>query len=386
MGLQAEIDKARETIKTDGYSMSIGELISIYKEDEIDIHPEFQRFFRWSNAQKTRFIESVLLGIPIPPIFVSQRPDGVWDVIDGLQRLATIFEFVGILKGEDKETVPPLVLEGVDYPNRWYLPSLQSTVWDEEIASRISAAKSDDCQVTSFTPAQRVLIKRAKIQVSIILEETTGKSKYELFQRLNTGGTNLSYQEVRNCMLIMANRKMYDWMKKLAGDDNFQLCTPITERNRQEQYDLELVLRFLALRNLSQERVGNMNEFMTEEMIQMAEAKEFDYEGKERAFKQTFEILANVTGDDSFRRYDHNKQKFTGRFLIAAFETIAPGIGYNYEQLYLDYSTIAETIKKLWKNETFVQCIQGGQNASTRIPKLIPLGRKFFSHGKHSDS
>jgi uncharacterized protein with ParB-like and HNH nuclease domain len=83
----------------------------LYEQGEIDIHPEFQRFFRWSETQKSMFIESILLGIPIPPIFVSQRADGVWDVIDGLQRLSTIYQLVGILKDEDGNTVEPLVLQ-----------------------------------------------------------------------------------------------------------------------------------------------------------------------------------------------------------------------------------------------------------------------------------
>ncbi|MBW4517427.1 MAG: DUF262 domain-containing protein [Timaviella obliquedivisa GSE-PSE-MK23-08B] len=69
--LQQEIDSKRQEIRSDGYSMSIGEWISLYEDGEIDIHPEFQRFFRWTNYQKTSLIESLLLGIPIPPIFVS---------------------------------------------------------------------------------------------------------------------------------------------------------------------------------------------------------------------------------------------------------------------------------------------------------------------------
>src|SRR5260370_31484095 len=99
LSLQDQIDKKRKEIRSDAYPMSIGEWISLYESDppEIDIHPEFQRFYRWTEEQKTRFIESILLGIPIPTIFVSQREDGVWDVIDGLQRLSTIYEFVGIL-------------------------------------------------------------------------------------------------------------------------------------------------------------------------------------------------------------------------------------------------------------------------------------------------
>ena len=83
MSLTAEIAKHRAEIRSDAYSMSVGELVSMYKENELHIRPQFQRLFRWSPFQKSRFIESILLGIPIPSIFVYQRPDGVWDVIDG---------------------------------------------------------------------------------------------------------------------------------------------------------------------------------------------------------------------------------------------------------------------------------------------------------------
>jgi len=65
--LQQQIEKAARTIDTDSYSVSIGELMSMYKENEIDIHPEFQRAFRWEIEQKSTLIESILLGIPIPP-------------------------------------------------------------------------------------------------------------------------------------------------------------------------------------------------------------------------------------------------------------------------------------------------------------------------------
>jgi uncharacterized protein with ParB-like and HNH nuclease domain len=98
MPLLDEIDLRRREIRTDGYAMSIGEWISLYEKNELDIHPEFQRFFRWSDTQKTNLIESILLGIPLPPIFVSQRADGVWDVVDGLQRLSTVFQLIGIHK------------------------------------------------------------------------------------------------------------------------------------------------------------------------------------------------------------------------------------------------------------------------------------------------
>jgi len=173
--LQEQIDKARAEIRTDGYSMSIGEWISLYENNEIDIHPEFQRFFRWTPQQKSRLIESILLGIPIPQVFVAQREDGVWDVVDGLQSLSTIYQFVGIIKDEKGKLVSPLELESTKY-----LPGLKGKKWDD-------SENQDD----SLTTAQRLIIKRSKIDVSIILRESDDVSKYELFQRLNTGGSPL---------------------------------------------------------------------------------------------------------------------------------------------------------------------------------------------------
>src|SRR5690242_15679481 len=170
MGLQQEIDKTRAEIRSDGYAISVGEWMSIYEKGELDIHPEFQRFFRWSLRQKSRLIESLLLGIPVPQIFVAQRPDGVWDVVDGLQRLSTIFEFAGILLDENKQKIPPLRLDATVY-----LPGLKDRVWED-----------DEHPDQSLTAAQRLLIKRAKINASIILKESDEMAKFELFHGVLT--------------------------------------------------------------------------------------------------------------------------------------------------------------------------------------------------------
>lgn len=88
--LDIEISVARKEIVADGYDMSIGEVMNLYRDEEMIIDPEFQRYFRWKASQKTKFIESLLLGIPFPPIFVFQTQKGLWELIDGLQRLSTV--------------------------------------------------------------------------------------------------------------------------------------------------------------------------------------------------------------------------------------------------------------------------------------------------------
>lgn len=364
MSLQDEIDNRRADIRTDEYAMSIGEWISLYERSEVDIHPEFQRFFRWTPEQKTSLIESIILGIPVPPIFVSQRKDGIWDVVDGLQRLSTIFEFFGILRDEAQQTLKPLTLLGTKY-----LPSLAGKMWEDE-----------DNPENSFDVTQRLYVKRAKFYVNIILQESDPKSKYELFQRLNTGGSQLSDQEVRNCILVSLNREMFFWVRELARDQNFIDCVALTDKAREEQYDLNLVLRFIVFRTLAlaeAKKIGDVNIFLTDKMVEIAENKKFDFVESERAFRSTFALLANTIGDDSFRRLDDLKNKFMGGFILSAFETIALGIGHNYANL-PEQKEILSLVKKVWGNEIFIKYSGSGVRASSRIPNLLPLGRKIF--------
>jgi len=384
MDLQQEIDAKRAEIRTDGYAMSIGEWISLYENNELDIHPEFQRFFRWDKWQKSRLIESILLGIPIPPIFVSQREDGVWDVVDGLQRLSTIFQFVGVLRDAKGDLQVPLLLEETEY-----LPSLKGVIWDTDNLSRQQALpliqvplmEDENLHPKILSPAQRLLIKRAKIHVSIILKESDEKSKYDLFQRLNTGGSSLSSQELRNCILVSANHAMYDWLRELSIGENFTNCVNLTDRAISEQYDVELVLRFLVFRNLDNtilKNIGDLDDFLTKKMREMAISKEFDKEKEGRNFKETFELLARTTKEDSFRKYNAVKDRFLGGFLVSAFEAVALGIGYNLDRISNQKIDVEQKIKQLWQMQVFTESAGSGIRASTRIPKVIPLGRDLF--------
>jgi hypothetical protein len=366
MALNEEITKHRSEIFSEGYSMSIGELISLYENEEIDVHPEFQRIYRWSENQKSRLIESLLLGIPIPSIFVSQRPDGVWDVIDGLQRLSTLFELVGILKNEKDKTLKPLVMTKTKY-----LPSLDGRTWD-------------DSKGTGIGRDNQLLIKRSKIDVKIILRESSEASKYELFQRLNTGGSQLSDQELRNAIMIMVNPEFYRWFAKLGKDDDFQTCIALSDRASDEQFDLELVMRFLVLRNLdgSQLRgIGELGEFLTEQAVKFAEDSQYDYKTEERHFKATFKLLAAQLGDKSFRRFDAEKQQYMGGFLISAFEFLAIGLSQhlqNYERHSGDVD-LDQIARAMWADKSFTGSIGSGIPASSRIPKVIPYAREFIT-------
>lgn len=369
MSLQAEIDAKRLEIHTEGYPMSVGELLNLYRDDELDIHPEFQRFFRWSDSQKSRFIESLLLGIPVPSIFVNQRHDGVWDVIDGLQRLSTIFEFVGLLVGEDGAAVAPLKLEGTRY-----LPSLEGVEWAPENGG------------TALGPALQRIIKRAAIDVKIITRESDSDAKFDLFQRLNTGGSQLSDQEVRNCLLIMQNPEYYRWVISLRASTDFQDTVAPSDRAIDEQYDMELVLRFMALKDAADHELrslGDMKDFLDESSLAAA------LDGKDRSadeldFARTFELLNAALGDEAFRRYDAAKGRFLGGFSVSAFEAITAGVhahidGWIAMGPAAYKPELRSRAQALWSDQEFRGNSGSGFRASTRIPKTVPRGRALFT-------
>ncbi|MEX2964225.1 DUF262 domain-containing protein [Microbulbifer sp. TYP-18] len=367
MSLIDEVNEKRKEIRTDGYAMSISEWASLYESKEIDIHPEFQRFYRWGDSQKTNLIESILLGIPIPPVFVSQRKDGIWDVVDGLQRLSTIYQFMGILEDENQNTIDPLTLTGTKY-----LPSLEGKKWN-----------SPEDEDNSFSQELRLIIKRSKINVSIILKESDETAKYDLFQRLNTGGSDLSPQEVRNCILVMINRDFYTWLQRLASYEPFQECISLSDRPLKESYDLELALRFLIFTLIEEgelEQLSDVGIFITEKMRTIAVDDAFDTAMWENLFMQTFDLLQNELNEESFKRYNVSKQKFTGGFLLSQFEVVAYGLGYNLANRN-KLKKIPDTAAGIWSDLRYTEWSGSGITATRRLPRILPFGREVFNDG-----
>lgn len=364
MSLDKEINDARKEIVSDGYDMSLGELINLYKDNELRINPEFQRLFRWDITRKTRFVESILLGIPVPPIFVFQDEKGIWQLIDGLQRLSTIFEFCGILKDE-KGVVKPSTMEGTKF-----LPSLSNKNWE-------CWTQGDE----AIDKTMQLQIKRARIRVEILLKESDPLAKYELFQRLNTGGSRLSEQEVRNCVAVMINPKFHKELKELSRIQDFVASTSQTETALEKQSGVELVLRFLAFRNIPYAKGLDVHEYLDLALIAMAENKDFDMDGEKVNFTKTFSLINEALGNHSFKKWDGDQ--FKGMFLMSSFEVIAYGISKNidkYEKLGrpTQLEILLDKAKSLWKNDVFVNNSGAGVRGTTRLANLLPLAEIFM--------
>lgn len=367
--LDTQILERSKEVSTDAYSMSVGELISLYRDGELEIHPEFQRFFRWEPEQKARFVESILLGIPLPSVFMSQTDRGKWEVVDGLQRISTLLELVGELRDQSGALQPPLVLSKTRY-----LPALEGRRW----------SKVDEEGPEFLSEAAKLKIKRARIDVRIVLNTSDPFAKYELFQRLNTGGSHATEQEVRNCILLMVNREFFAWLSDLAAYSPFKECLPLTDRSMKEQFHVELLVRFLVLRRLSVQEVvgfGELGEFLTERIVTMATDPSFSRQDEETAFKRTFDLLYSVLEEDAFRRYDRTKNRATGATLISSFEVMALGIGhYAGDASNLPApERVREVHASLWNLDGFRTNVGSGVRASTRIPLTLELGRRLFA-------
>lgn len=364
MALADEIKAARKKVVTDGYEMSLGEIISLYKSDELVIDPVFQRLFRWEDERKTRFIESLILGIPIPPIFVYQDSNGVWELIDGLQRLSTVLQLTGDLKSQADTGLKPLILNGTRF-----LPSLNGKRWVE------SGPKSGD----GLGQPLQIEIKRARVRVEILKAESDISAKYELFQRLNTGGAELTEQEVRNSIAVALNKEFYDWMVECSGNEDFVVTTAQTTTALESQMGVELALRFFAFRNIPYRPGLDVHEYLDDALFSLANDKKLNFTKERQVFEKTFEYLNEALGADAFKRW--NGDKFTGKFLMSLFEVVAIGVSKNisaFEKLTVTKrrNAIKRAAKELWSNDDFTASSGAGVRGTTRLTRLLPIAAK----------
>ncbi|MFM9978612.1 MAG: DUF262 domain-containing protein [Sphingomonadaceae bacterium] len=293
-GNPMEAIESRE-IRTEAVDFSFGELLNLHRDSEIVIQPEYQRLFRWSNAQRSRLIESILLRLPIPPIFLIENESGVLELIDGLQRTSSVLQFL------DHNIIrePELILEGCD------------------ILSDINGMKYED-----FSTSIRLGLKRTPIRAVIIKKSGDEYVKYELFKRLNTGGSLLSSQEIRNCSsrMIAGGAEFYATLQTLAANGDFKTATSrIPDPDVEQRADEELVLRYFAVRSYRNEFRGNVREWL-DSFMEGILFKRIDVLNDTSEFGAFFKIIAEKLGDTAFSR-SRDGQAF-GRLAPAYFEAV----------------------------------------------------------------
>jgi hypothetical protein len=368
--LDQEIENATRLVRTDSYPMSIGELINMYKDDELIINPDFQRLFRWEIGQKSKLIESILLGIPVPAIFVFEKDDGKWELIDGLQRISTLLEFVGALRDPATKTpLPPTFLT----PTK-YLPSLDKTVWEKSNA--INDLPMDEQR--PLTSTLQLSIRRSKLSLQILKRPSANDVKYDLFQRLNAGGTQANAQELRNVIVIMVNPEYHRMMRDLSQQESFRNVLGASLEQLEKQRDMEYVSRFLVHSFFDFDNKLDVEEFIDKSIVELA-VSGHTKQARE-TFEETFRILNETHGAKALRRFVNGQA--TGRVLLAAYECIAIGIARNLAAIMAKPDPghyVSERIEQFWQSPKINAFFEAGLRGTVRIQRTIPFGVDWFS-------
>lgn len=364
MSLESEIKKGALTIATDAYEMSIGELINVYRDGELVVSPEFQRLFRWNTYQKSHLIESLLIGVPIPSIFVFEVEDGKWELIDGLQRVSTILEFVGLLRNASGKLYPPSICEGTRY-----LPSLSGMSWE---------GQPPGSQAIGL--AQQISIKRARLGIQILKKTSDEKAKYDLFQRLNSHGSAATPQELRNCTVYMLNKSMFASMKEIAADRRFATIIQPTDRGSQTQALLDFLTRFLVFAFVEYNSRWDIEEYLNNGIVELAGSDGDDIEAMFDIFKETLSLISKTNEKNILRRYKDGK--FQGRVGQAAFEVIFLGVAQNLAHITEKTNPskfILQRAKALWARQDVATFTRAGLRGTDRIKQTIDFGKAWFS-------
>lgn len=342
-----KLEETRNSLSTDRLDMSFGEIMSMYEREEIIIDPDFQRLFRWDTYQKTRFIESILIGIPIPPIFVAEDKNGRWELVDGLQRISTIFSFFGTLRSMPEK-------------NNWILCK-------GDIASDLENLACKDLPLKL-----QLNIKRASCRVEIIKWNSAFDMRYELFNRLNTGGSELTDQEIRNAIFRGVSKDFNSFLRRCSESVDFVNLIQPTERQMEQLYMDELVLRFCALTDLRDELSENISQHMTNYM-RVAVANSENIPILQNSFDAVIKILAPI-GRDVFRGSNNV-------FSTSLFDCVMIGLSKNIDRYIVERTDVViNKIESLKSSDSFKRASGSASASKSRILKRIEVANQIFSN------
>lgn len=342
-------------VRTTAVDFSYGELLNLHNEKEIIISPEYQRLFRWTNEQRSRLIESIILGLPIPPIFLIEGDDGVLELIDGLQRISSVIQFLDNNAINEQK----LFLSGCDI-----LKSLNELCFDD------------------LPVMVRLKIKRSPIRATIINKSGDAFVKYEMFKRLNTGGALLSAQEIRNCSSRMVDGGdiFYDSIQEMAIFQPFvKSISKLPEAYKEKRADEELVLRFFAATMYRDKYKGNIEEWL-DSLMEDALFNRIDFNLNERKkhFEEVFELIYEKLNDSAFTRFKADGEP-TGRLAPAYYEAVVTTFSENIDILRkISSEIVKERLQIAFNSEEFRVATGPGANTIGKLNNRINAVSKYL--------
>ena len=362
--LRDEIDDAKRTVTTDTVAISVGEIASMYVAGELNILPEFQRLFRWSDDRKSSFIESILIGIPVPPAFVYENKYGTWELIDGLQRVSTLLEFMGILRDPDTG-----IIRRSSLIRTKYLPSLEGIVWKAQ----------NDIELALDTALQ-LFFRRSRIDFQIFKHPSDPKTKFDLFQRLNRGGAYANEQEVRTCSMVLANANVTRLMRDFCGTLPFGAIFRLTDEQRKVQRDLDYLVRIIVHTADDLVRGTDVQEFLDQVILRVLTGP-----GAIEALaiaEWTVTALHRALDTEALIPPDERAEGIAPRFSLRALEGIVVGIARNrtaIESLQNPDEFIKQRVATFWQQPEVAEMSAAGLRGTVRIQRSVPFGAVWFN-------
>lgn len=339
----ARFDKSQRDLVTSVVDYNLGSLAELVNKEKIDLAPRYQRRYRWDAKRQSKLIESFLMNVPIPPIFLNEDRYGTYAVIDGKQRIFAIREFIrGRLK-----------LRGLE-------------VFEEVNGKTIDSMPSR---------LRDILETRANIRAIIILPQSQPAVKFEVFKRLNTGGVRLNPQEIRNSSYPgPLNNLILD----LSVRPEFHALLSIKDKDRsaiyREMRDAEFALRFFTFRETWNSFSGGMMRHMDEFMLENQRLEGRPLAMLREDFEQTLGAVEAAFGDHAFQRWVPNKASWRQQVLASLFDAeMFAARGKDPEQLRANRDGIEKKLKEMFSNAEFREAIDAATNTPALFKRRISM-------------
>ena len=337
-----------ELIRVHTKHFSLRQVVDMIEEEDIDIAPDFQRLYVWKDWQKWSLIESILLGIPLPTFYFNENPDGKMQVVDGVQRLTTIYNFV----------------RGTKFP-------LGEVDYLRELSG---------CTFAELSPAFRRRMNNTQFVVHVIDPQTPYRVKFDIFRRINTGGSPLSNQEIRHCMSRARSRAL---LKELSSSESFAQATGGSLNNHIRMADREIVLRFCAFRIFTVEKYDNndsLDSFLgraTEHLDDESKFCEADMQDLAAAFDRGMKNSFTVFSAHSFRKWPLGVERRNpiNRALFEVWGVILSQ--YDEDVVKAKAKELRKAARELMTNSgTFIGAISQGTGDPRRVRQRFSLANE----------
>lgn len=339
-------------VDLDSWYFYIPEIIDKYEEWKIDLQPKFQRPYKWNKSQKSNLIESILLWIPMPSIFVFEDINLNWEIIDWQQRISTILEFYKKVSTNWTKSI-----------KNWL--SSTEILWDEFLWKTIN----------NFDKSLAPFFSKTKIHIFIIWKDSDPEIKYKLFERLNKWWTYLKSQEIRNSYLVGFYWEIYKLINICSKDENLKKIAKITQNKVDNSEDKELILRSLTLFKLSDhlKKHTSISTFLDKNLGLFIKEYENIIEDTKIMFLNIVKKLNESMWDDTFKSI--TKKKFTSPI----FDTIMYWALINYKDFTSKSSLdIKNDIEALKLNTTFQEEIWIWPTSKDKLLTAINFWKTLF--------